>query len=254
MAKKNQQQRPILLSVVQYADELEAGQMTMIDVVNKAKTLSVSGVELRPEPWKNLPAELPAVRDRIQALELMVVFATTGTLFSDQAEEHLKRDIDSARALGSPFLRIFPGQVPAKQDDPKWTVAQKIVDYAATQGVVLALENFGAAPGNTLREIQTVLNRFNTMKTNVDMGNYATAGQDVVDAINALKDRIVYVHAKDASTQAPGAFALGEGTMPLKAIFEALDGLPQKVIYCFEFGGGGEPDARITRSLAFLKN
>lgn len=253
MEKGSLKRRPILLSVIQYTDELEAGQMTMLDVVEKAKTLGLSGVELRPEPWQNIQAELPAVCDRIRALGLVVVFATTGTLFSDQAEVDLKRDIDSAKALGSPFLRIFPGQVPAKNDG-KWAVAQRIVDYATSQGVDLALENFGATPGNTLAEITTVLAHFKTMKTNVDMGNYAGAGQDVVTAIDALKDRIVYVHAKDVSDQTPGAFALGEGNMPLRDIFGALDALPQDVIYCFEFGGGGEPDARLTRSVAFLKN
>jgi hypothetical protein len=45
---------------------------------------------------------------------------------------------------------------------------------------------------------------------------------------------------------------LGGGALPLDAIFAELDRLPQQIIYCFEFVGGGDPDARIAKSLAYL--
>jgi hypothetical protein len=38
----------------------------------------------------------------------------------------------------------------------------------------------------------------------------------------------------------------------LPAILAELDNLPQEMIYCFEFSGGGDPDGRITKSLAYL--
>ena len=34
--------------------------------------------------------------------------------------------------------------------------------------------------------------------------------------------------------------------------FAALDALPQRIIYCFEFPGGDDPDDRIRRGLAFM--
>ena len=40
--------------------------------------------------------------------------------------------------------------------------------------------------------------------------------------------------------------------MSLPPILDALDSLSQEMIYCFEFPGGGNPDERITKSLAFL--
>jgi hypothetical protein len=33
---------------------------------------------------------------------------------------------------------------------------------------------------------------------------------------------------------------------------DALDRLPQRLLYIFEFGGGDNPDDRIARSLAYL--
>ena len=33
----------------------------------------------------------------------------------------------------------------------------------------------------------------------------------------------------------------------------AVEALPQRLLYCFEFRGGGDPDGRITRSLEYLR-
>ena len=34
----------------------------------------------------------------------------------------------------------------------------------------------------------------------------------------------------------------------------ALDALPQKIVYCFEFPGGDDPDDRIKRAMNFMKS
>ena len=88
--------------------------------------------------------------------------------------------------------------------------------------------------------------------TNVDVGNYYQAGEDPVAAIRLLGDRIVYTQLKD-STGDPDGTWLGGGNIPLGAVLDELDALPQSFPYCFEFGGGGEPEARIRRSLDYLR-
>jgi len=90
-----------------------------------------------------------------------------------------------------------------------------------------------------------------TLKTNIDTGNYAGWKQDLLEAIDAIGDRVTYVHVKDPSEG--GTSVPGEGDLPMKEIFAALDALPQKIIYCFEFPGGNDPDDRIKRGLAFMK-
>ena len=55
-------------------------------------------------------------------------------------------------------------------------------------------------------------------------------------------------------TVAEGTHAyLGGGAMALHPILDALDALPQEMTYCFEFPGGGEPDERIRKSLAYVR-
>ncbi len=92
------------------------------------------------------------------------------------------------------------------------------------------------------------------LRTNLDMGNYPNHGQDVVAAIDSLAGQIVAAHLKDktATPSDPPTF-LGAGVLPLTEILDALDQLPQRICYIFEFRGGDDPVGRIERSLAYLK-
>jgi sugar phosphate isomerase/epimerase len=231
--------------------------MLVADVVKKACTLGADGVELRREPWPAYERELAATRQLVETLQLGVTFATHNVLFSPDAEAHrlLLRDVGTAAALGSPLLRIFPGQTPPDEDGAAWRGAEEAIERAASRGIVIALENYVGMPGGTLAEIKHILDRIPSpaLKTNIDIGNYMVRGQDVLEAIRTVGHRAVYAHLKDRPTdpEAPHAY-LGGGEMSLCPILNALDGLPQEMIYCFEFPGGDDPDGRIQKSLAYL--
>ena len=251
-------QRPIIISVVQYAGQIESGKMTTLDLVEKAAQLGVDGLELRREPWPAYKTELPAVRARIEELGLLVTYGSFSTLFNTDpaAHQQLLEDITTAHALGSPLLRVFPGGTPAASDNAGWARAEEAVAHAADLGIQLALENFARTPGGTLEEVSFILASINSpaLNGNIDIGNYPLHNQDVLEAIEAVGNRAIYVHVKDyaGSPDAP-AVALGEGVLPLPGIFAALDALPQRIIYCFEFSGGSDPDGRIQNALAYLR-
>jgi sugar phosphate isomerase/epimerase len=249
--------RPVYISVSQYMDRLQAGTMLVADVIEKACPLGADGVELRREPWPAYERELAATRQLIEALKLGVTFATHNLLFSPDAAAHelLLRDIGTAAALGSPLLRIFPGQTPPDGDRIGWQGAAEAVECAASRGIVIALENYVGMPGGTLAEIVHILERIQSpaLKTNIDIGNYVVRGQDVVEAIHAVGHRAVYAHLKDRPADPEGSHTyLGNGVMPLRPILDELDRLPQQMIYCFEFPGGKDPEGRIAKSLAYL--
>jgi sugar phosphate isomerase/epimerase len=247
-------ERPVLISVVQYQEGLTAGTTSIVDLFDAAHRLGADGVELRPQFWKEKARELPAARDRASQHDLMITYATMGRLF-DTDPSSLRQDIDDARALGSPFLRVFPGPLPADDDRAGWDAGREIARYATTQGVVLALENFVGTPGGTLAEIERALDHIPELTTNIDIGNYPRHGQDVPTAIRSIGARAVSAHLKDQGEAADsGSTALGDGTLPLAAIMSELDRLPQRLLYIFEFGGGADPDDWIARSIAYLKN
>jgi sugar phosphate isomerase/epimerase len=251
--------RPVIISILQYQDEIAAGTLTVFDLVEKVVAFGVDGIELRREPWKNYRTEVKAVREQLEAQGKFATYATFSTLFTPDAEAQqlLLHDIDTAKTLGSPLLRVFPGTVPDDPSAPAWDLARETVEYAASQGVLLALENFGKAPGCTIQEIAQIMNAIPhpALQTNIDIGNYATNGEDVIEAIETVGERAVYAHLKDKlGSKSDATTHLGGGDMPIHEIMTALEALPQRIIYCFEFAGGGEADTRIEKSLAYLRD
>ena len=255
--KEKRFQRPILISAMQFEDELKSGERTVWEVIDIARRVGADGIELRRETWPHIDAELPLAASRIADAGLLVTYATQATLFdsSAQGQRQLRQDIDAAATLGAPLVRFFPGPTPPADDAPAWAHARTVVDYAAERGIIIALENYARTPGGTLAEIQGALARLQspTLRTNLDIGNYTNHGQDVVAAIDSLADQIIAAHLKDktADPAAPPT-VLGAGELPLPEILDALDRLPQRICYIFEFRGGGDPEARIERSLAYL--
>ena len=249
--------RPILISAMQFEDELKSGQRSVWELIDIALQTGADGLELRRETWPRLDIELPEAARRIADAGLMVTYATQATLFGDAAASiRLRQDIDAAATLGAPLVRFFPGQTPPADDDPAWARAQQVVDYAAAQNTVIALENYARTPGGTLAEVHGALTRLASpaLRTNLDMGNYPNHGQNVVAAINALSDYIIAAHLKDKTAKPTDPpIHLGAGVLPLADILSALDRLPQRVYYIFEFRGGSDPLGGIRQSLSYLK-
>jgi sugar phosphate isomerase/epimerase len=251
--------RPILISTVQYDDELRAGRVGQVDVLWAAKRLGVDGAELRLDYWRDKTSEIPVVRRAVDELGLVATYATYLTLFGSDAEgpAALRQAIDDAVALGSPLLRVFPGLAPSDEDRQSWNAARDAVRYAASHGIVVALENFGQAPGCRVADIKRVLDRIESpaLGTNVDVGNYASNGEDPALAVRSLGRRVVSTHLRDHAATLAGVDAtyLGGGTLPLRLVLAEFARLPQKVIHIFEFAGGGDPEGRVAKSLAYLR-
>ncbi|HEY8599693.1 MAG TPA: sugar phosphate isomerase/epimerase family protein [Thermomicrobiales bacterium] len=251
------ERRPVLISVMQYEDELDRDELAIGDVIAKAVQFGVAGIEIRPQYWRDRARELPAARDEIVRHALLVTYATTTTLFSTdpQDAERLRQDIDDAQLLGAPQLRVFQGPAPADDDEAGWAAGRAMADYAATRGVTLALENYSGLPGGTIAEMWRTLDRIPTLAVNLDIANYARHGEDVLTAIARFGDRAISVHVKDQEPSAPWtSYPLGGGELHLAQIFPALEALPQRLLYCFEFRGEGDPDGRIAQSLAYLRH
>ena len=250
--------RPILISTIHYQAELLAGTINQLDVARTAQRLGVDGIEFRDIYWQDKAREIGAVPGLLSELGLSATYTSALPLFkvATDGPAAYREAVDDAVAVGSPLVRFFPGAVPAADDDAAWAAAEAIITYAEEQGIRVAVENFAQAPGNMLAEIKRVLDRFPTtaLGTNLDIGNYASNGQDVVEAIGVLGPRIIYTHLKDSSTTPSGvdSIELGAGTMPMDAILTAIANLPQPLMHCFEFNGGPDPDARVVASLAYL--
>ncbi len=249
--------RPILISVMQYEDALAAGTLTVADVIAKAAEAGVDGLEIRPQGWRERERELPAARDLLAQHDLLVTYATTITLFSAEPGDaaRLRGEIDDAQSLGAAQLRVFGGPAPDDADEAGWATGRATVDYAASRGVMLALENYAWMPGGTIAEQARLLDRLPDLRVNLDIGNYARHGEDILTAIDRFGDRAISAHLKDQASGPPWtSYPLGGGELDLPRIMAALEALPQRLLYCFEFRGEGDPDGRIATSVAYLRD
>jgi len=143
-------------------------------------------------------------------------------------------------------LRIWEGQIRLEQvDSHTYSRAARILTdlggYAQDRGLVLAVENYGGLSGSPERMLQLLED---VAVPNVgllyDACNYFRAGVDPLSAYRATKDRVVYVHLKDAlerEERAPGdlfpeswwppSVAVGEGDIdwvPILKELETFDG------------------------------
>ena len=251
--------RPTLISVVQYDAQLTSHAHDVATAIHAAKRLGADGIELRGVYWTDKQREIPQARTLAAELGLLVTYATHVTLFSAdrQVTPELRQDIKDAHALGAAQLRVFQGPAPADDDLAGWEAGSEAVRIAEATGITLALENYARTPGCYAREIRRVLDRIAApaLATNIDIGNYARNGEDVAAAIGLVGDRAISAHLKDQylAPDDPRTTYLGGGELPLPAILDQLDEIPRRLLYCFEFQGGDDPDDWIARSLTYLR-
>ena len=249
--------RTVFMSTNQYEAELRTGTASFLDVIRVAKRQGLAGIEFRDVYWKNAERDIPEVKAALADHGIWASYASFTTLFDATVNrDALHREIDIAASIGSSLIRLFPGQTPALSDTNAWSAAKQMVAYAANHGVTIALENFAGTPGNRLSEAKTVFDNIDSaaLRCNLDIGNYASNGQDPIEAIRVLATRIASSHLKDVKQTESGKATtyLGDGQLPLADIMAEFDRLPQLIVHCFEFGGNGDPEGNIVKSLAVL--
>ena len=254
-------QRDILICGVQFDSELKSGAMSVLDLATIATKHGAQGVVYREVYWKDKAKELPEVRAQLDAMGLKRTYATFTTLFNrDPAKQkQLLQDLDDAHAIGAPLMRVFrgdpPGDIP--DDRPILAATRAVIDRAAAYGMRLALENHIGAFGNHMSDVKGTIDRLNSpvLGANIDTSNYFINHQNPVDAVHLLAPWIIYTHLKDARDTAEGLKAtyLGNGIIPIGAIVAALDQTGRDFPFTFEFGGEGDPEGAIAKSMAYLK-
>lgn len=167
------------------------GSMSLLDFVDYCAEQDLDGVELTSYYF---PAEvtteyLRQVREKCFRMGLDVSGTAIGNDFCKpagaalDAEKALTRQwIDYAAELGAPVIRIFAGNVPAGDTeaaalDRCVAAIDEAVAYAATKGVVLALENHGGVTA-TPEQLLGIVKRVAPSPyfgINFDSGNFRTA-------------------------------------------------------------------------------
>jgi sugar phosphate isomerase/epimerase len=184
----------------------------------------------------------------------------------------LQQAIESARKAGVKMM-IFPYLAPALRGGPD--MMRKFADQmneagakVAAAGMKFGYHNhafeFGGKPGE--RPIDIFVERFDPKLVGfqIDVFWVSVAGNDPVDWINRLKQRVISVHLKDKAPDQPVVYAenvpkttfkeVGSGSLDFLAILKAATSVGVKTFFVEQDQTPGDPISSLAQSHRYLRS
>ena len=197
--------------------------LTIFQWIEMASALDVDGLEFYPGFLDSLePGYLEAVKKKLvhHRLEMpMLCYSPDFTIpDADQRREEVakqNRMIDLAAFFGGSYCRVLSGQaypeVPRAQG-VQWVVEciRHCLDYASQQAVVLIMENhykdnYWRYPEFAQKQevFLEIVNQIDSpgFGVNFDPSNALIAGEDPLELLEAVKHRVMTMHASDRYLQ-----------------------------------------------------
>ena len=180
--------------------------------------------------------------------------------------EYLKQAIRFAAECGAPVVNTDEGPKPV------WTTEEEdhvLMKYVLTEAAKVAEARnilIGLEPHQQYSKHPDGLDRIYALVDspaigiNFDMGNSYLSGQDPIEWLRHVKDRLIHLHAKDISIQQSGdergkvtgtpvGCACGEGVIDWKKVVEICKTAPRDIVMSVECGTVEQAE----RSLKYLK-
>ncbi len=174
---------------------------------------SLDGLEIRGVDGENV-ADISAAKaretiDKLESAGLSIwsVGSPIGKvdIQSDfaQERERLKRIFETAHILKAGRIRVFSFYIP-KGDDPAAYQNEVInrmgsfCEMAKAEEILLCHENEKGIFGDSAARCKALLDAVQPLGCVFDPANFIQCGEDVLSAFSLLKERISYLHIKDA--------------------------------------------------------
>ena len=267
--------------------------MTLFEWIDLAATLDVQGVEMYDGFFESFePAYLAEVKARLEGRGLampMLCFSpdfTQPEADARAAEIARTRDaIDLVAFFGGMTCRVLSGQARpdiSREDGVRWTVEciRELLPHAESKGIILAMENHYKDGYWLYREFAQKMDVFLEIvdqiespwfRVNYDPSNALVAGDDPLALLEAVKTRVVTMHASDRYLttgnlddlrQADGTLGyvstlkhgvIGEGANDYDAIFSTLAGVGFDGWVSIEDGENGMGDLEASTEFLVAK-
>ena len=162
------------------------------------------------------PRDIERLEMEFRDHDIVAISTFTSLFSSDKAAN--RRIFEVAKQLQLEFIACAP--------DPE--LLPGLVELSEEYELPLAIHNSDAeGPYGTLEKVLAILERHPQIRTVADIGYYAMSGVDPVDALRALRNRVVEIHAKDlidihVPEDDDPYTTIGTGVVDWPAIAEAL--------------------------------
>ena len=219
------------------ADEISADLTEQMDVLERE---GIKHIELRGVWGKEVldlgNAELDEIAFAFDERDFGVsaIASPIGKVpIAEDFDEHLKglrRALELAGFFGTEYVRMFSfqipeGDTPRQHRDEVMRRLDVMAGLAEEEGIVLLCENQQGLYGDTGARCRDIVETVDSpmLRLLFDFANFVQAGQKPYeDCFALLKDRIEYVHVKDALLSTGEITPVGEGDADAKRILSEL--------------------------------
>lgn len=264
---------------------IEAGVIDTVDVIHYLRELGVEAIEIyniyvTEEQVPRIRAALDQVSMQTACYDLFCVTDFPDAGRRQAAIAKAVEELDWASTLGAPTVLIIPGfpkpEYTHQQARDWFTEAlQTLVPEAKSRGITPALANVGWQPvvyGTSDQMLAACEAVGADLKLVYDVGNFFLAGEDNLQALKRVADRMVHVHLKDwvelpenATNQDPFEFAnttgrrftgqlLGEGILDLPAAIRELRRFDYQGYVSIEYEGHKEPKNATRMGVEYIRS
>jgi len=236
-----------------------------------ANRLGAEGVEIDArrelQPAELTQTALRQVRKWLDDLKLRVCAVRYQTRRGYNVAEQLEQRIAGTKAamrlaqsLGCPIVVNQIGSVPEKSEGPEWNMfMQALTDmgnFGQHYGALLTAET-GSESGADLARLLRALPP-GSAGADLNPGNLIVSGYSPIEAVEALGDLILHVHAKDGvrdATRGRGLeVELGRGMVDFPALLGALEEHNYRGFLTIERYGSADPVFEIGQAVKFLRS
>ncbi len=191
----------------------ESGETTLAGQIKACKANGITQMELRGFGEKSVNDltvdEAQKMKKELDESGMSVSSIGSGygkINIADDFAPHLekyKNTLAVAKVLGAKYIRIFSfyfsdGQSRDEYRDEVISRVQIMADLANESGIIPCLENEKGVYGDTAERMADVLSACSGLFCVFDPANYVQCGEDTLAAYDLLRDKVEYMHIKDA--------------------------------------------------------
>jgi sugar phosphate isomerase/epimerase len=199
-------------------------KLSRAEAIKGLQALRVRYVNIKDfhAPMKSTPEELKQIRNDFESAGIQIL-GVGNVSFQKNDEGEMRRNFEYAKALGAPVIVMAP----TKETLPG------IEKLAKEYNIKTAIHNHGPedkhfpAPSDVLKAIKGMDSR---MGLCIDIGHTSRTGADIIQSIKEAGPRLHDMHVKDLSDpmKKDSQVAVGEGVLPIPAIFKQLQRMGYK--------------------------